>query len=102
MSFGQDSTKTEKALRVVPLITSSPLMGFGAGFAVSYLYNTDAWISSKSQLQIGGQPPKVITFSLITMPGLINYYRQRCSLMQVLITNLQLMERMLIIIPVPY
>lgn len=55
VSFGQDSTKTDKALKIVPLITSSPLMGFGAGFAVSYRYNTDEGISSKSQLQIGGQ-----------------------------------------------
>ena len=55
VSFGQDSTKTEKAFKIVPLITSSPLMGFGAGFAVSYLYNTDEGASSKSQLQIGGQ-----------------------------------------------
>jgi hypothetical protein len=55
VSFSQDSIKTEKALKIVPLITSSPLMGFGAGFAVSYLYNTDEDISSKSQLQIGGQ-----------------------------------------------
>lgn len=51
----QDSTKTEKTLSVVPLITSSPLMGFGVGAAASYLYKTDGGISSNSQLQVGGQ-----------------------------------------------
>ena len=30
-------------------------MGFGAGMAVSYLYNTGDGVSSKSQLQVGGQ-----------------------------------------------
>ena len=55
LTVAQDSTKTEKAFKIVPLVTSSPLMGFGAGLAVSYLYNTDDEISSKSQLQIGGQ-----------------------------------------------
>jgi hypothetical protein len=52
--FAQDSTKTEKAFKIVPLITSSPLLGFGYGAAVSYLYLTDEG-SSKSQLSLGGQ-----------------------------------------------
>lgn len=60
----QDSTKTEKALKVVPLITSSPLMGFGAGLAVSYLYNTDEGISSNSQLQVGGQYSNTKSYSV--------------------------------------
>ncbi len=52
--FAQDSTKTEKAVSVVPLITSSPLLGLGFGAGVSYLYRTDE-SSSKSQLSGGGQ-----------------------------------------------
>lgn len=45
---------TEKALRVVPLLTSTPLTGTGVGLSTSYLYATDE-DSSKSQLQVGGQ-----------------------------------------------
>ena len=63
-SFGQDSTKTEKALKVVPLITSSPLMGFGAGFAISYLYKVDNSEASKSQLQVGGQYSNTKSYAL--------------------------------------
>ena len=48
--------KTEKPLRIVPLITSTPLAGTGYGAAASYLYKTDANPdSSASQLQVGGQ-----------------------------------------------
>ena len=61
--WGQDSTKTEKAIKAVPLITSSPLMGFGFGFAVSGLYSTDSGISSKSQLQVGGQYSNTKSYS---------------------------------------
>ena len=53
--FAQEKTKKEKALRIVPLITSTPLMGVGFGGAASYLYNTGTDNSSKSQLQVGGQ-----------------------------------------------
>jgi outer membrane protein assembly factor BamA len=53
--FGQDSTRRERAVAVVPLITSSPLMGFGVGLATSYVYTTGPGNSSKSQLQVGGQ-----------------------------------------------
>lgn len=45
---------TEKALRIVPLVTSTPLTGTGVGLSTSYLYATDK-DSSKSQLQVGGQ-----------------------------------------------
>lgn len=55
LTHGQDSIKTEKAFKLIPLISSSPLMGFGFGGAVSYLYRTEEQASSKSQLQIGGQ-----------------------------------------------
>lgn len=55
LTFGQDSTRTEKSFRIIPLVTSSPLMGLGAGLAVSYLYKTDSTNSLKSQLQVGGQ-----------------------------------------------
>jgi hypothetical protein len=50
----QDSTATEKAFKIVPLITSSPLLGLGFGAAVSFLYKTDE-PSSKSQLSFGAQ-----------------------------------------------
>ncbi len=55
LASAQDGAETEKALRVVPLLTSSPLLGLGAGAAVSYLYETGDDNSSKSQLEIGGQ-----------------------------------------------
>ncbi len=63
-SFAQDSTKTEKPFKIVPLITSSPLMGFGFGAAASYLYTTDEGVSSKSQLQIGGQYSNTDSYSV--------------------------------------
>jgi hypothetical protein len=50
---GDESGATEKALRIVPLLTSTPLTGTGVGLSASYLYQLDE--SSKSQLQIGGQ-----------------------------------------------
>ena len=45
---------TEKALRIVPLLTITPLTGTGLGLSSSYLYSADE-NSSKSQLQVGGQ-----------------------------------------------
>ena len=63
-SFAQDSTKTERALSVVPLITSSPLLGFGVGVSTSYLYYTKDRNSSKSQLQVGGQYSNTQSLSL--------------------------------------
>jgi hypothetical protein len=54
---GKEMTKSppeEKALRIVPLLTSTPLTGTGVGLAASYLYGLDD-TSSKSQLQVGGQ-----------------------------------------------
>jgi len=53
----EEATETEpeeKALRFVPLLTSTPLTGTGVGLATSYLYRLDE-DSSKSQLQVGGQ-----------------------------------------------
>lgn len=44
----------EKALRVVPLLTSTPLTGAGVGLATSYLYRLDD-TASRSRLQVGGQ-----------------------------------------------
>ncbi|MEH6590490.1 MAG: BamA/TamA family outer membrane protein [Halioglobus sp.] len=49
-----DEEPTEKALRIVPLVTSTPLTGTGVGLSSSYLYRLDD-NSSKSQLQVGGQ-----------------------------------------------
>lgn len=50
----ESAEPTEKALRIVPLVTSTPLTGTGVGLSTSYLYATDE-TSSKSQLQVGGQ-----------------------------------------------
>ena len=46
--------KKERPLRIVPLITSTPLTGTGVGAAASYLY-TVGEDSAPSQMQIGGQ-----------------------------------------------
>lgn len=51
----EESKETEKALKIVPLITSTPLMGTGVGVGASYLYTGDKSAASKSQLNIGGQ-----------------------------------------------
>ena len=59
----QDTIITEKALKIVPLITSSPLLGFGFGAAVSFLYDTDEG-SSKSQLSAGGQYSVTESFTM--------------------------------------
>jgi hypothetical protein len=44
----------ESPLRIVPLLTSTPLTGTGVGAAASYLYRLDE-DSSMSQMQLGGQ-----------------------------------------------
>ena len=44
----------EASLRIVPLVTSTPLTGTGVGVSASYLYSLDD-TASKSQLQVGGQ-----------------------------------------------
>ena len=46
--------KEESPLRLVPLLTSTPLTGTGVGAAASYLYKLDEK-SSMSQLEAGGQ-----------------------------------------------
>jgi len=46
--------KKERPLRIVPLITSTPLTGTGVGAAASYLYTVGEG-SATSQMQIGGQ-----------------------------------------------
>ncbi|MEH6570930.1 MAG: hypothetical protein V7709_17750 [Halioglobus sp.] len=48
------AAEEEQALRIVPLITSTPLTGTGVGLSASYLYRLDEE-SSNSQLQVGGQ-----------------------------------------------
>ncbi|MGI9309554.1 MAG: hypothetical protein ACR2P6_09840 [Gammaproteobacteria bacterium] len=47
--------KKDKALRIVPLLTSTPLTGTGLGAAASYIYKVDDSDASRSQLQIGAQ-----------------------------------------------
>ena len=59
-----DSTKTEQAFKVVPLLTSSPLLGWGAGVSSSYLYNADESNASKSQLNVGGQYSTTKSYTL--------------------------------------
>lgn len=59
----QDSLKKEKAFKVVPLITSSPLLGWGVGLSTSYLYNTGIGKASKSQLSVGGQYSNTNSYS---------------------------------------
>lgn len=56
--------KTEKPLKIVPLLTSSPLLGLGVGAAASYLYDTCGSNSSKSQLEIGGQTSNTDSYVL--------------------------------------
>lgn len=51
---GKSEKQSEKALRFVPLLTSTPLTGTGVGAAASYLYKAEN-NSSMSQLQVGGQ-----------------------------------------------
>ena len=70
--FGQDrdSVKTEKSFKVVPLITSTPLMGWGLGLSSSYLYNADKRKSSKSQLSIGGQYSSTKSYNLFAKNNL--------------------------------
>jgi hypothetical protein len=51
---GSETEPAEKALRIVSLLTSTPLTGTGVGLSTSYLYRMDE-ASSKSQLQVGGQ-----------------------------------------------
>jgi hypothetical protein len=54
-AMAQESAPAEeKALRIVPLLTSTPLTGTGVGLSASYLYQVDE-ASAKSQLQVGGQ-----------------------------------------------
>jgi outer membrane protein assembly factor BamA len=55
IAMAQESDPAEeKALRIVPLLTSTPLTGTGVGLSASYLYQVDE-ASAKSQLQVGGQ-----------------------------------------------
>ncbi len=70
--FGQeiDSIKTEKNFKIVPLITSTPLMGWGVGASTSYLYNADKSNASKSQLNVGGQYSSTKSYSLFAKNNL--------------------------------
>lgn len=60
----KEKPQEESALKIVPLITSSPLLGTGVGAAVSYLYSTEGENSSKSQLKIGGQYSNTESYNL--------------------------------------
>lgn len=57
-------SKKEKSFAIIPLITSTPLMGFGFGVSTSYLYKGDDTDSSKSQLRVGGQYSSTKSYSI--------------------------------------
>ena len=57
----------DSSIKVVPLITSTPLMGLGVGGAVSFLYSTNKNIDSKSQLRLGGQYSNTKSWSLFAI-----------------------------------
>ena len=63
-------TKKEKAFVIVPLITSTPLMGVGAGLTTSYLYQGDKTQASKSQLNVGGQYTTTKSYSVFATNNL--------------------------------
>lgn len=66
LGFGiekKDTLKTEKAFRIVPLVTSTPLMGWGFGATSSFLYKGDASEASKSQLIFEGQYTNTKSYS---------------------------------------
>ncbi|MGL1888099.1 MAG: BamA/TamA family outer membrane protein [Reichenbachiella sp.] len=66
-----DSTTTkEKAFKIVPLITSTPLMGWGFGVTTSYLYKIDDSNASKSQLNVGGQYTTTNSYSVFAKNNL--------------------------------
>ena len=56
--------ESESNFKVVPLLTSSPLLGAGVGGAISYLYDTGEGASSKSQLRVGGQYSNTKSYNL--------------------------------------
>jgi hypothetical protein len=64
LAADEPKSKDEKAVRVVPLLTSSPLMGIGAGAAISYLYDVGNTDSSKSQLSAGGQYSNTASYNI--------------------------------------
>lgn len=72
ISYGQekDSLKTEKAFRVVPLVTSTPLMGWGFGVSSSFLYKADNSNASKSQLLVEGQYTTTNSYSALARNNL--------------------------------
>ena len=64
------SVKKEKAFAIVPLITSTPLMGVGFGLTTSYLYQGDKSQASKSQLNAGGQYTTTESYSVFATNNL--------------------------------
>jgi hypothetical protein len=66
-SFSQknDTTKSEKTFKIVPLITSTPLMGWGFGVTSSFLYRGDKSNASKSQLRAEGQYSTTNSYSVL-------------------------------------
>ena len=64
------SVKKEKAFAIVPLITSTPLMGVGFGLTTSYLYQGDKSQASKSQLNAGGQYTTTDSYSVFATNNL--------------------------------
>ena len=56
--------ESQSNFKLIPLLTSSPLLGAGAGGAISYLYDTGEGVSSKSQLRVGGQYSNTKSYNL--------------------------------------
>lgn len=56
--------KQEKALRIVPLVTSTPLTGTGVGAAGSCLYKANE-DSATLQLQAGAHTASTLSFAIM-------------------------------------
>jgi hypothetical protein len=67
VSFSQksDTTKAEKSFKIVPLVTSTPLMGWGFGVTSTFLYKGDKSNASKSQLLVEGQYSTTKSYSVL-------------------------------------
>lgn len=69
-SLENKNQKKERAFAIVPLITSTPLMGVGVGVTTSYLYKGDTSNASKSQLRVGGQYTTTNSYSAFALNNL--------------------------------
>ena len=80
--FASEETNTtveESNLRIVPLLTSSPLLGAGLGAEASYLYDTGRGESSKSQLRVGGQYSNTDSYNMFVKNSAFFYHNAMIS-----------------------